>query len=343
MMLKPTNIVITFISCALVVVLMLGSCSREDSEAATEPAAEEALTKHHFAEPHLGTVVRIVFYSEDEKKAAQLAKQCFQRVNALNAKLSDYLPESEVSKLSQLPIGQPHKVSDELFTIIAFAQTVSRKTDGAFDITMGKHSKRWRNKDQKPPGTNEPVASYRDLILAPQSKTVTLKKPLMIDLGAIGKGYIADQLMLILRKAGITKAAVIIGGETVLADPPPGKKGWRIGIENPEREVIGKMILSNTCVSTSGDSYQFFEADGKRRSHLIDPATKKSKLNRLNVTTIAPTSMQADAWATALRILPTKKALILANGENELEALFIPFRDEISRTEHFPALKSAKK
>ena len=301
------------------------------------------LYKHQFAEQHLGTLVQIVFYSEqNEAEAEQLSKRCFQRIHELNAMLSDYLPDSEVSKLSQRPLGEPHKVSDELFTIIAFAQTISEQTDGAFDITFGKHTQRWRKQETANDKVLE-LTDYRDLILDHNKQTITLNKPLKIDLGAIGKGYIADQLMQIIKKDGITKAAVIIGGETVLADAPPNKDGWHIGIENPEHQIIGKLVLSNTAISTSGDSYQFFELDGKRQAHLIDPKTKQGKTNRLNVTTIAPTSMEADTWATALRILPTARALEIAHNVPKLEALFIPHLESSQQTDNFPKIRPLEK
>lgn len=312
------------------------------------PAATSAeLKKYRFSEPHLGTLVHLVFYSANEKSAEKLASQCFQRVKALDAILSDYRPDSEVNKLCELMIKKPHRVSEELFSVLNQAQKISALTDGAFDVTLGKHTKRWRARshDKTIPESddNYPEINYRDLVLDSENKTVTLNKTLSIDLGGIGKGYIADRLMQRLNEAKIKHAAVIIGGETVLADAPPGKTGWKIGIENPEHQIVGTLNLANTALSTSGDSYQFFESDGKRNSHLIDPVTKKSKLNRLNVTTIAPTSTQADAWATALRILPSQEAIILADKQAALEALFIPFRKTISRTKNFPVLTELQK
>lgn len=321
--------------------LVFSQCNKNHTEVITKDAKETTpsanLKKHSFSQPHLGTIVRIVFYSEDEKQASQLSQKCFQRVRELNAVFSDYQDDSELSKLCQKPINEAHKVSDELFTVITQAQTISSKTNGAFDITLGKHTKRWRDRETQQPEQEDQV-NYQHLKLDPEQKTITLLKPLKIDLGGIAKGYIADQLMIILKDAGITQAGVIIGGETVLAAAPPGKKGWRIGIENPERKIIGSLTLTDTALSTSGDSYQFFEQDGERKSHLIDPATKKSKINRLNVTTIAPTAMEADAWATALRVLPTEKSIPLANEQPDLQALFIPFQQELTKTKNFPEI-----
>ena len=308
----------------------------------THTPTEKELKKYSFSQPHLGTTVLIVFYAEQDQPATEFSQKCFQRVRDLNAIFSDYQDDSELSKLSQKPINQAHKVSEPLFTVIAQAQEISAKTNGAFDITLGRLTQRWR--DHSTQNLAQPKladqASYQDLKLDPEQQTITLLKPLKLDLGGIAKGYIADQLMLILKDAGITQAAVVIGGETVLAAAPPGKDGWRIGIENTEHKIIGTLTLEHTCLSTSGDSYQFFEreSDGERQSHLIDPATKKSKTNRLNVTTIAPTAMQADAWATALRILPTEKSIPLANQQPHLQALFLPHQEEPSKTDGFPAI-----
>lgn len=318
--------------------ILLCQCESEKNVSTTTSPAE--LQKYSFSEPHLGTIARIVFYSSDTKQAAELSQKCFQRIRKLNAVFSDYKDDSEVSELCQKPVGEAHKVSDPLFSVIAQAQTISEKTNGAFDITLGKHTQRWRARSAEE--LDEININYRHLKLDHQQKTITLLKPLKIDLGGIAKGYIADQLMVILKDAGLKHAAVIIGGETVLADAPPEKRGWRIGIENPEKKVIGTLVLANTSLSTSGDSYQFFEVEGERQSHLIDPKTKKNKINRLNVTTIAPTAMQADAWATALRILSTDNAISIANKQPNLEALFIPFQKATLKTEQFPKIEETK-
>ena len=309
------------------------------SEKKTAPAPKLELSKHHFSAPHLGTLVHLVFYTEQREQAEQLAERCFQRIKELDAIFSDYRPDSEVSKLCLKPIGQAHKVSHELFTVIAYAQTISAKSEGAFDITLGTHTKRWRRRSE----AQQDQINYQHLKLDPEQKSITLEKPLSIDLGGIGKGYIVDQLMLLVKDAGIIHAAVIIGGETVIAAAPPGKKGWSIGIENPEKQLIGSLLLENTALSTSGDSYQYFEVDGKRHSHLIDPSTKQSKINRLNVTTIAPTAMQADGFATALRILSIDNALLLAQTEPALEALFSPHNAVTLKTKQFPELIELKK
>ncbi|MDA7882193.1 FAD:protein FMN transferase [Akkermansiaceae bacterium] len=310
-----------------------------------EIAQAQSLERQYFSQPHLGTLVQIAFYSGDKERSQQLADQCFERIKKLNTTFSDYLPGSELSQLCAKPANVAYQVSDDLFTVIAQAQEISTATGGAFDITVGRATRKWRESArqnklfQKDDVIDEARVSYKDVVLNSKSKTVLLRKSLKIDLGGIAKGYIADQLMVILKEAGIEQAAVVIGGEMVFTQAPPGKEGWTVGVESPSRKVLGVLKLSNTALSTSGDSYQFFEQDGVHHSHLIDPANQQPKTNRLNVTTLAPTAMLADAWATALRVSDEKTALKLANERKEIEAAFIPFEKAATLTPGFPKLR----
>ncbi len=311
------------------------------SPAQAKAEEENPPERHYFSQPHLGTLVQIAFYSNNTELSQNLAEQCFERVKKLNQIFSDYLPDSEVSRLSSKPINLAHKVSEELFHVIAQAQEISSASNGAFDITLGQATQKWRESEQQKKRLPKDAthASYKDLILDPKTKTILLRRPVKIDLGGIAKGYITDQLMLVLRKAKIKQAAVIIGGEMLFTEAPPGKMGWTVGIECPSREMLGTLKLSNTALSTSGDTYQFFEQDEVRHSHLIDPSSGKSKTDRLNVTTLAQSALLADAWATALRVLPSNEALELTQKTKEIEAAFIPFKKPATFTSGFPKVE----
>jgi len=322
--------------------LLTGSLLTVSAEPQAAAEVEQELEKFYFSQPHLGTMVQIAFYGSDQAAAKTLSKQCFARIVELNKTFSDYLEHSEVSQLCAKPLNQAHKVSDELLEVLIQAQKISAATNGAFDITIGRASKRWRKGRLKKQvlTDDKPVeVSYRDLVIDPKAKTVTLHKQLQIDLGGIAKGYIADELMKILKKGGIKQGAVIIGGEMVFSGAPPNKKGWIVGIERPSHKLLGTLSLSNTALSTSGDSYQFYEADGKRHAHLIDPKSGKAKTNRLNVTTIATTAMLADSWATALRVSDQESAIKLAQANKEIEAAFVPFGKDPVLTEGFPKIE----
>ena len=305
-----------------------------------EAEAEAMLTRYSFNEAHLGTVVRLVFYSADRQQTKALAKRCFDRVRHLDGVFSDYRDDSELMKLCKVAEQNATAVSDELFTVLACARQISQQSGGAFDVTLGLSTKAWRAKKQSKGDravSGQGAASYRDLVLDGSGKTVSFTKPLSLDLGGIAKGYIADELARLLREGGAMQYAVAVGGEIVVGDAPPGSKGWGIDLESPEQKVIATVELSHAALSTSGDSYQFAKIDGKRSAHVLDPDTGEGKEDRLNITVIAPTAMQADAWATALRVIGTGKGRAMAEQTVGIEAIFVPVNGEIVKTPGFPA------
>ena len=334
---------------------LLVACSGEQkttdaSSKDNSPKEKPQFTRKQYTEPHLGTSVQVVFYTTKPGEADALAKKCFDKVKELNAVFSDYDSKSEVSILCQKALRTPHKVSQDLFSVIETAQQVSKATEGAFDITLGQLTKHWgaqarlhkvaqKTVDPDRKTTEEiPKVSYTDLILDPNKQTVAMSKRISIDLGGIAKGYIADQLIALLKEEDINHAGVLIGGEIVVGDAPPGKEGWSIGLENPEYKTVGKLSLSNASMSTSGDSYQFYETKGVRHAHIIDPKKRQSKNDRLNVTVIASSGTLADAWATALRVSKKSDALEMAN-KYKVKAAFLSLEEPILRSHTFPELK----
>ncbi len=309
--------------------------------AAQEQKGSSEAQRYSFTEAHLGTIVRLVFYSDDRERAKALAKRCFDRVRQLDAVFSDYRDDSELTKLCKVAHKQATPVSDELFAVLLSAEKISEQSNGAFDVTMGASTREWRR--QKQGGSSEVVGSLASvgcqaLVLDELQKTVHFKKSLSLDLGGIAKGYIADELAGLLQNGGVNDLAVAVGGEMVLVGSPPELKGWSIGLEGPDQKVIASVELSEVALSTSGDSYQFAEIDGKRSAHVLDPDTAKGKQDRLNVTVIAPTAMQADAWATALRVLGVEKGNALADKEDSIEVMFAPAQGEVVTTKGFPVL-----
>lgn len=296
------------------------------------------LERYQFSEAHLGTIVSLVFYSDNRAEAKALGKRCFEKVVQLDGVFSDYRDDSELMRLCDRAHKESVTVSDELFAVLSCGLKISAQSACAFDMTVGASSKAWRMQRQgkKPGPVPAGSADYRDVILDQSKKTVRFNKLLQLDLGGIAKGYIADELARILKQGGIGHFAVSVGGEIVLGEPPPGKKGWKIRLEDAKQQVMGAVELSHTAVSTSGDSYQFAEIEGKRSAHVLDPKTGKGKEDRCNVTVIASNAMQADAWATALRVGGVKKGSELAGKTPAIEAIFTPRNVPLIKTTGFP-------
>ena len=290
---------------------------------------------YQFSEPHMGSLCTIRLVASDEQKAGDAAKAAFARVEQINQCASDYLPESELSRFNKAPDHQAIPVSDDLFALLKNSARTSELTGGAFDITCVYAVQNWRRaKRQKKLPTPEQtkhaieMTDWRALVLDESSHTATKTKDgLMIDLGGIGKGYAANEALIVLKKLGINRAIVAASGDMAIGDPPPGKDGWDVSLrtfEKPEDEdKLIHLRLKNCGVSTSGDLHQFLELDGKRYTHIIDPKTGLGLTRRIACTVIAPTAFDADAFDTPMCILGVKRGLELIGKMPGFSARFV--------------------
>ncbi len=286
----------------------------------------QPLERFVFSRPQMGTQVNLVLYAPDSALARRAAAAVFARIDTLNRRLSDYLAESELNRLSATAgTGRDVPVSDDLWTVLAAAQRLAEATDGAFDVTVGPLTRLWRHaarRSELPPAEELEKArravGYRHVRLDPDARTVRLVQPGMrLDLGGIAKGYAADEALAVLRTFGITQALVDAGGDVALGEPPPAAPGWRVAVSAVDEngEVVQEArLLARSAVATSGDTYRFVEVDGVRYSHLLDPRTGLGLTDRSLVTVVAPTGMQADALASAVGVLGPEAGLAFVAG-----------------------------
>lgn len=192
-------------------------------------------------EPHMGTMFRILVYSDDLDRAHSAIRAAFDRVAQLDQELSDYQPDSELNRACREAVGHEVRISDDLYVVLRAAQVLAERTDGAFDVSIGPLVRLWRRARQTRQ-LPDPVAlsaamqlvGYRHIHLA--ERTLRLDMPgMQLDLGAIGKGYAADQALKVLRGLGITQALVAASGDIAVGDSPPHKSGWEIGVESSQR------------------------------------------------------------------------------------------------------------
>src|SRR5436190_3314603 len=296
--------------------LLLGACILQD---------EGPLARYEFDEPHMGTRVRLIFYASSPEQAEEGRRAAFAVMKDVDDRMSDYKPESELSRLSRSAGKGPQAVSLPLFEVLQASIRTAELSGGAFDISAGPLVRLWRRsrKELQLPAAAEIAAAralvdYRQVLLDPSRRTVELRKEGMtLDLGGIAKGYACDLGIRALKARGITCTLVDTGGGMSLGNPPPGKPGWRIGMIGDSSRVL---VLSNCGVSTSGDVEQFVEIDGKRYSHIIDPATGLGLTNRAMATVIAPDGLTSDALDTPICILGADRGLKLAASQNGVEA-----------------------
>ena len=265
-------------------------------------------------EVHMGTTFRIVVYAPSEASAAPAIRDAYRTIARLDANLSDYRADSEVSRLASSE-ARPRAVSEGLWRVLEVASEWTERTAGAFDVTVGPLTQLWRWSARRGalPG-EERLAEARaavgtkHLTLDSARRTVRMERPGMaLDLGGIAKGFAADRALDVLVGHGLTRALVDAGGDLALGSAPPDRTGWRV--ELPGGEVVE---LCQVGVATSGDRFQYLEVDGVRYSHIVDPRTGLGVVDAPTVVVIAGDAVSADVLASALTVMdePAGKALV---------------------------------
>jgi thiamine biosynthesis lipoprotein len=290
----------------------------------------------------MGVEFEVVLYAADAALAEGAIARAMTRIADLDKALSDYDPESELSKLSETSsiVGSNApaafaavKLSDDLCAVLRQSQAISRASDGAFDVTLGPLTKLWRRArrwKELPEAemliTARASVGYQFLRLDPDHHTAQLLKPNMrLDLGGIAKGYAADEAVKAVVGCGISRVLVRASGDIAAAEPPPGERGWRVGIAplNPDESPTRYVEISHRGISTSGDSRQHLIVNGRRYSHIIDPRTGAGVAGRSSVTVIAPRGILADGLATAASVLGPERAVQVAQKFQGAELLMV--------------------
>jgi thiamine biosynthesis lipoprotein len=297
-------------------------------------AADEPLTRFESTERHMGVPFKIILYAPDAAAANRAFEAAFAQVEAINRILSDYDPDSELSRLSHAsPTPKPVPLSEPLWTVLERSQAMAERTGGAFDVTVGPYVRLWRRarrSRQMPPPDRmaeaKAAVGYRYLELDPATHAARLLKPNMrLDLGGIAMGYAVDETVRLLRVRGLTRALVDASGDIAVSEPPPGKQGWEIEAlplsadGTPSRRVL----LRNAAITTAGDAFQHVDIAGKRYSHIVDPRTGLGTTDSLGVTVIASDCITADGLDTAICVLGVDAGLKLVGDTPGAEAFLV--------------------
>jgi len=276
----------------------------------------------------MGTDVQIILYAASREQAEAAFLAGFARIEQLEQVLSDYDQDSEASRLGQLsPMANPAPVSSDLWQALRVSVFVSRKSGGAFDVTVGPLSRLWRraHRQGELPSPERMDAArhavgYRLLRFDKERQAVQLTRPGMrLDFGGVGKGMAADLALEEIAHMGVRSALVDCGGDMALGDAPPGSEGWRIGVAG----------LANVGVATSGDAHQYVQIEGTRYSHIVDPGTGVGLANRSSVTVIAVDGTLADAVASAVSVLGPRRGTRLVRHWRGMETQVLSVKDGV--------------
>lgn len=273
-----------------------------------------------------------------EEQVAALRGDIERELAHINRLMSTWDADSELSRFNRATPGTIFPLSEETLTVLRLAREVSQATDGAFDVTVGPLVNLWGfGPDMRPDEVpdDEQLADTFERVgfrkLRIEVDHAVREADLYVDLSAIAKGYAVDRVADLLQRQGHGNFLVEVGGELRAAGRKQDGSSWRIGIETPDfagRRAQRVVRLSNIGVATSGDYRNYFEADGQRYSHTIDPTTGRPITHRLaSVTVLDPSAARADAWSTALMVLGPEQGLLIA-GEQEIAAFFIIRTDD---------------
>jgi thiamine biosynthesis lipoprotein len=317
---------ISFMERGLFIIFLLFTCFEVHAQGRFE-----------YTHQQMGTQIRLVFYTTSKGMADSVASLAFNRIDELNKKLSDYLDNSELSLLAN-QVKKEVVVSDDLYRVLKKANEVSEATNGAFDISAGPLIRLWRKtrKTKTLPTASDLVEAKQHVgytyIKFPKKNVVLLNTNTMqLDLGGIGKGFTADEVIKVLESNGVFSALIDMGGDIRVSNPPPNKENWVLAFSyyNEEgEEVIKKIGLKDAAVATSGDMYQYVEIDGKKYSHIINPQTGMALNNSIQVTTIAKNATLADAYASAYSVIGFDKASANSKDLPNLEIFMVSHSNE---------------
>jgi len=280
----------------------------------------------------MGTRIYVELWAEDDEKARgeQAIDAVMDEMRHVDETMSVYKPTSEISKVNDQAAKGPVRISPELFKLLTTALEYSRITEGAFDITYASVGYMYDFRERKRPTEEQirsalPAVNYRHVLLDSAAGTVRFSQPgVRIDLGGIAKGWAVDRGIEILQQRGYTHALVNAGGDSRVIGDRFGRP-WVIGIRHPDHpeQVITRVPLVDSAFSTSGDYERYFDEDGKRYHHIIDPRTGHSASKVRSATVIAPTATRTDGLSKTAFVLGPDEALRIYNALPDVDAVLV--------------------
>ena len=294
----------------------------------------------------MGTRISLNVFVGDELRATEAGlavRAAVDEMVRLEQILSEWRPDSDLSKLSDAAGGDAVVIVPELFEILQRSMEIAKDTDGAFDPTFHGVGQLWSFKPGAIPPTKKAVAAKLPLVdwtklsLEPKTREARLTATGMkLGLGAIGKGFAADKASAVLKDKGFPNHVIEVGGDTYAAGSK-GDKPWMVGIQRPgARGALGAIPSSDQAVVTSGDYQRYFEHQGKRYAHILDPRTGwpiPVERSPKSVTLVASNATDADAYCTAVAVMGVDAGMAFVEEREDLEVVIITQDDEMRVSE----------
>lgn len=293
----------------------------------------------------IGSPFELIVVATDSTQANLYFEASVQEVKRIELLISEWKPETEVSKVNAQAGISAVKVSKEVFDLVERALKISKISEGAFDLTFASMEKLWQfdKKEHASLPSPEIVSNnvknvgYPFIQMDKKNQTIYITNPkTKIGLGGIGQGYIADKISEKLKGMGCTSAVVNVSGDVYAWGKKPDQKPWQVAITNPmnTQKIIGYFPLENSAVETSGNYEKYFTYNQKRYAHIIDPRTGYPVQDIVSVSVFAKTTELSDALATAVFVLGVADGLALLNQLDGIEGIIIDDQGKIYTSNH---------
>lgn len=300
---------------------VLGGCTDVDGAAiGNENIATASLAKATRAFTAMDTGMALTVHAADQAAAEDAAEACEQRIRELDELLAPAGSESELARANAAG-GTPTAVSASVLALASEALDVAHETEGAFDPTVYPLTNAWgfTDGDHRVPSPDEraallPRVGFEAVHVDAAAETLTLTNEAQIDMGGVAKGFAADELSALLRERGVASALFDLGGNVTAFGSKPAGSAWKVGIADPNApdQLAGTLELCDATASTSGAYQRFFDEDGTRYHHLLDPATGYPAASDLaSVTVVGANGARCDALSTACYVMGLDRSLDL--------------------------------
>lgn len=278
----------------------------------------------------MGTVFEIVAYSNAPDRASSAIDQALDEVVRLDNLMSNYKPESDLSRMNREAHFRTVKIPADLYRVIEIALRYSRLSNGEFDVSIGPVVDLWKAAlagGAMPTAAQQAQArscvDYQKIELTAPDQIQFHSDCLRIDLGAIGKGYAVDRALGILAAQGVERAYIDAGGSTIYGlGSPPDAAGWLVHLRDPSNRLDPQVHLLDNSVSTS-EQTAASGLTGDAPGHIVTPATGKPVRTPYAVSVVAKTATDSDALSTTLLLLGPEKGTVLVAGLKDVSAIWV--------------------
>jgi thiamine biosynthesis lipoprotein len=281
---------------------------------------------------HMGTLVSITAVGRTHDESNEAITAGFQEIKRIEQLLSTWIPSSELSKVNAAAGKSAVKVSLETMAVVRKSLQIAEMTEGAFNIAIGPAVDAWNISAEPRLPTSEELAALKPFVdlqyvhTDAWERTIYLQKPGMrIDVGGIGKGYAADQAVTVMKQAGAVAGVVALSGDIKTFGRLPNGAAFPVGIRHPrkEGEIVAQIELQDEAISTAGDYERFFDKDGIRYHHILDPQTLQPARGCQSVSVIAKEGVWADGLDTGIFVLGAERGMELVEQLEDVEAIIV--------------------